>query len=78
LWNNNDGDKYVAQRFDWKQPPVEQFNHGRNEKRQVGQDDAQKEKIARFSVQTMEPGNCNSDGHVERNSDGTAKSFHNC
>jgi|688.fasta_scaffold2136576_2 hypothetical protein len=57
------------------QGPVNQFDDGRNEERQVGNDDAQEEDVARFSVQPTVVNDGESDGNVERYPDETANQF---
>jgi hypothetical protein len=56
--------------------PVEQFDDGRNEKRHVGQDDAQQENVARLVAEIPTSDDGDGDGNVEGDSDETANEFY--
>ena len=62
-----------AQQTDSSGCNPQQFDNGNDEKRQIGQDDAQQEKVERFSVQPSETSGSNGDGNVQWDSDGMMK-----
>ncbi|EFX73323.1 hypothetical protein DAPPUDRAFT_109941 [Daphnia pulex] len=53
--------------------PVNQFDHGGHEKRQIRENDAQEENVPGFPVQTPVVGDGDGDGHVQRYADESAK-----